>query len=95
MKNNNKRVIKIFMVLCIVAILIVSILYVMRRENYINLTQFSSTTARQMMGYAIKTRDNKIIIIDGGTTDDAIQLKEYINKNRKQSRYMVYNTSTF
>lgn len=82
-KNNKilKKSILFILIILIIFSLVGIVLYIVRRFNYINLTQFSSTTSRQMMGYAIKTVNNKMILIDGGTTDDADQLKEYIKGN--------------
>ena len=78
--RKNKILKVIVIILCI--ILVIGIFsYVKRRSNYIYLTQFSPTTGRQMMGYGIKTINGKIIIIDGGTQDDAEQLEKYIIDN--------------
>jgi mRNA degradation ribonuclease J1/J2 len=78
MKKVNK---KIFIGIIVLIVLIIGILYVNRINNYIYLTQFGATTSRQMMGYAIKTKNNKIVIIDGGTKEDSTQLEEYIKEN--------------
>ena len=78
--KKNKILKVIVIILCI--ILVIGIFsYVKRRSNYIYLTQFSPTTGRQMMGYGIKTINGKIVIIDGGTQDDAEQLEKYIIDN--------------
>ena len=78
--RKNKILKVIVIILCI--ILVIGIFsYVKRRNNYIYLTQFSPTTGRQMMGYGIKTINGKIVIIDGGTQDDAEQLEKYIIDN--------------
>lgn len=45
------------------------------------LTQLSPQSYRQMMGYLIKTDNNKVIVIDGGTTDDTNNLIKHINRN--------------
>ena len=85
-RNNekiNKEILKIFLIIVFILIIIGIISYVKAKTNYIYLTQFSPSTARQMMGYAIKTINDKIIIIDGGTTGDVEQLKKYIQENRK------------
>lgn len=76
-----KKVLKRSACVLLVIIVIVGALYVMRINNYIYLTQFGDTTSRQMMGYAIKTKNNEIIIIDGGTKGDSEQLKNYIVQN--------------
>lgn len=79
--KEKKKVIKVSIICILVVCLILGILYVKRINNYIILTEFSPCSARQMMGYAIKTINGKIIIIDGGTTDDAEQLEKYIIDN--------------
>lgn len=66
-------------VLCIVAV-IVSIVRI-SNDHTIELTQLSDHSTRQMMGYILKTKNNKIIVIDGGTIDDTENLVEQINKH--------------
>lgn len=61
--------------------MICGVFYIRRINNYIYLTQFVPTTSRQMMGYGIKTKNGKIIIVDGGTQEDAEQLEKYIIDN--------------
>lgn len=80
MKEKN-RTIKISIITILIICAVFSIFYIKRRNNYIVLTEFSPCSARQMMGYAIKTINGKLIIIDGGTTDDAEQLEKYIVDN--------------
>lgn len=77
MKKNVKKA----LILSSIIVLILGILYVIRINNYIYLTQFGATTSRQMMAYGIKTLNEKIVLIDGGTKDDASQLEEYIIKH--------------
>lgn len=66
-------------VLCIIAI-IVSIVRI-SNENTIELTQLSDHSTRQMMGYILRTKNNKVIVIDGGTIDDTENLVKQINKH--------------
>mgnify|MGYP004599615071 FL=1 len=66
-------------VLCIIAV-IVSIVRI-SNEHTVELTQLSDHSKRQMMGYILKTKNNKIIVIDGGTTDDTENLIKQINKH--------------
>lgn len=80
MKNKNK-IAKITAILILIILTICTCLYIKRRNNYIKITQFSPTTQRQMMGYAIKTINGKIVVIDGGLKEDAKQLEEYIKNN--------------
>ena len=66
-------------VLCIIAV-IVSIVRI-SNDHTIELTQLSDHSTRQMMGYILKTKNNKIIVIDGGTTDDTENLIKQLNKH--------------
>ena len=66
-------------VLCIIAV-IVSIVRI-SNDHTIELTQLSDHSTRQMMGYILKTKNNKIIVVDGGTIDDTENLVEQINKH--------------
>lgn len=80
MKKKNK-IVKIVAILVLIILVIGTGLYIKRRNNYIYITQFSPTTSRQMMGYAIKTLNGKIVVIDGGLQEDAQQLEKYITDN--------------
>ena len=62
MKKKNK-IVKIVAILVLIILVIGTGLYIKRRNNYIYITQFSPTTSRQMMGYAIKTLNGKIVVI--------------------------------
>ena len=64
--------------LCIIAV-VISVVR-MSNENTIQLTQLSDQSTRQMMGYILKTKNNKIIVIDGGTAEDTENLAKQINK---------------
>ena len=79
--KKRAKTIKTLLALAIIVFLLCSIFYLKRINNYIILTQFSPCSTRQMMGYAIKTVNEKIIIIDGGTQEDAPQLEKYIIDN--------------
>lgn len=80
-KNNIKKYVAIILV--IVAILSVAIYIKNRPQAQIELTQISSDTGNRMMGYVIRTYDNKTIVIDGGLRADSAKLlnkiKEYGN----------------
>lgn len=45
------------------------------------LIQLSPQSSRQMMGYLLKTCTGKLIVIDGGTTEDTNQLIQQIEEN--------------
>lgn len=86
MKSEHKKVIhkktvKISLIIIFILATIFTFYYVIRINNYMDITQFEPSTSRQMMGYAIKTINNKIIIIDGGTQEDSEQLLNYIKNN--------------
>ena len=67
-----KKNITIKNVLAVLAILIVIIttinIYGNNQKN-VELTQLKDNGSRQMMGYILKTANNKLIVIDGGTTE--------------------------
>ena len=79
--KEKKKIVKISIITILIICIVFSIFYIKRKNNYIILTEFSPCSARQMMGYAIKPLNGKIIIIDGGTTDDVEQLEKYIVDN--------------
>lgn len=85
MKNNlvKKRIVIAFSVILVAVLTIICALIKVESNNSyaIELTQLSPNTSRQMMGYFIKTKNGKIIVIDGGTQDDASNLENYINVN--------------
>ena len=64
-----------------IAILIAIVLFfTLKNTDEILLTQLQANSNRQMMGYIIKTSSDKVIVIDGGTTEDANNLINHINK---------------
>ena len=52
-----------------------------RFDNGIVVTQFAPQTTRQSMGYMLKTSENRIIMIDGGTEGDTEHVKKAIIDN--------------
>ena len=76
-----KKILKKVLILLAVIVAITVMLYIARINNYIHLTQFGATTSRQMMAYGIRTKNDKIVLIDGGTQEDAPQLEKYIIEN--------------
>lgn len=71
-----KLFIGIFIILCLGMVL-----YPFIATPQIKLTQLSPQGSRQMMGYLLKTKEGKLIVIDGGTLEDTNQLIEQINQN--------------
>lgn len=75
----KEKVISILaIVLCIIAV-VISIVRI-SNESTIQLTQLSNQSTRQMMGYILKTKNNRIIVIDGGTVEDTENLVKQIDK---------------
>lgn len=81
MKNIRNITKKSILTVIVIVLLLLCILAIISMQSKSTLTQFGPTTDRQMMGYSIKTKDNKLIIIDGGNIGDAKQLEDYIKQN--------------
>lgn len=79
---------KIFIII-IMLIFIVSafIIFEKVQDNNTTITQLSPKGSRQMMGYIIKTKKGKLIVIDGGTTNDTQNLMNYISQNENKVDY--------
>lgn len=81
--NVNKK--KIIVIICILALLFSSLLcyiiYKVHIKNSIEVTQLRTNTSLQMMGYFIKTKNGKIIVVDGGNIGDSDNLKQFILQN--------------
>ena len=75
---NKKQVKRILLLLVLLIVLIVGITIATKPQQETILTQFSPTTGRQMMGYAIQTDTGKLIMIDGGNIGDAEEVEKYI-----------------
>lgn len=71
--------------LIVISIIMASAVYMNQNtkneyEQEIQLTQLQANSHRQMMGYIIKTSENKVIVIDGGTSEDAPNLEKHISE---------------
>lgn len=64
-KINFKKISVIIFI--IFAIVLVTFIVNKPEQKEIQLTQLKANSHRQMMGYIIKTSDDKVIVIDGGT----------------------------
>lgn len=82
--NRKKLSIAILIIVFIIAIIILS--QTICRNN-IELIGLSAQGPRQMMGYIIRTKNDKTIIIDGGTIDDTANLMKYIGKYNNKVDY--------
>ena len=78
MKNIKIDLKKVGILIIILLMLIFSIVFVVNNSKSIELTQLKNNIHRQMMGYIIKTKNDKIIVIDGGTTEDFQNLENKI-----------------
>ena len=58
-------------------------------KNGIELTQLCDNTPKQMMGYIIKTKNDEVIVIDGGEPGDAENLKNQISQNGNKVDYWI------
>lgn len=76
-----KRKITWLMMLSLSVIFLGALYLRIQYHNGIELTQLSPQWKAQMCGYFIKTRDNKIIVVDGGNILERANLDQYIQKN--------------
>ena len=86
MKDNKiKKSIKIILSITVVIIIIILLDVIVQNQKTnqikeIQLTQLQANSHRQMMGYIIKTSEGKVIVVDGGTREDAPNLEKHINE---------------
>ncbi len=69
--------------ICSFAVIIVMItitMLIMNSNKEIQLTQLQANSHRQMMGYVIKDSNGKVIVIDGGTSEDEHNLEKHISE---------------
>ena len=80
MKQKDKLILLAKRIGVILALIIVIMLLtiILQQTNQIELTQLSPQSHSQMMGYLIKTKENKIIAIDGGTPEDTDNWIEHV-----------------
>ena len=72
---------QLFLILSFLIFFLIIFVFFKKPKDFIELTQLHDNSASQMMGYFIKTNNDKIIVIDGGTVDDSKNLQKYINDN--------------
>lgn len=82
MENRKDKIKKISISLITITVIILLLLITLNclKQNQIQLTQLKNNINRQMMGYVIKTQNNKVIVIDGGTKQDYKNLENKINE---------------
>lgn len=81
MKDIKKNLLLTVLLIITLISFVVIIFMNITEEKYNYLTQLGNKSSRQMMGYVIKTKNGKLIVIDGGTKEDTDNLKDNIYKN--------------
>ena len=84
MKIKNKVV---AILICVFIIIFVFYIGKIKNDKNVTIIQLSPQTSSQMMGYIIKTKNNKMIIIDGGIVGDTDNLKKYIQEHNNEVDY--------
>lgn len=82
------------LVVCVLFFIVLAIIYLFSRNTrcsqYVYITQLKNNNPdKQMMGYYIKSSNGKVIVIDGGTTEDSENLQNYIYKNGGKVDYWL------
>ena len=81
MQNTKKETLLKYLIATSLILFVIITIIGLNQRTFITLTQLSDNGERQMMGYILKTKNNSVIVIDGGTTDDTENLINNINKN--------------
>lgn len=79
----SKKVKKIGLILLLILItgMCIGLGIKTRYDSRIQITQFEPQGTRQSMGYMLKTNENKLIMIDGGTKQDKEHVSNIIKEN--------------
>lgn len=80
MKIKNIKINRKIIIIILILIMLISIFSLSKFKKTSQLIQLKNNGHVQMMGYVIKTDNNKIIVIDGGTFDDTENLINNINQ---------------
>ena len=83
--KNKKKLAPI--ILCVVILSTIFIIFDLNNKKEIEIIQLSPQSKSQMMGYIIKTKNNKIIVVDGGSSADTENFVNYINENNWKINY--------
>ena len=86
MKNKGKKIAFLIITIIITVISLLNIVKSSNKEETI-VMQLSPQTSKQMMGYILKTKNDKVIIIDGGNAEDTQNLINKISENGSQVDY--------
>ena len=78
-RKYTKNIIIILILVLLIILLSILIDYFLKQQNKIELIQTSNQSKSQMMGYIIKTKQGKVIAIDGGTKEDTENFIKNIN----------------
>ena len=82
-KKQKNNILKNIVIIIIVFFIIIASAVVINQninQKKIELTQLQANSHRQMMGYIIKTSKDKVIVVDGGTSEDAPNLEKHIKQ---------------
>ncbi len=80
MEVKNKTQIKKVAIILICLILVTAIINIVTNQKNTELIQLKDNSSRQMMGYILKTKNDKVIVIDGGLKEDAPNLINHIEE---------------
>lgn len=79
----NKKVKKILLIIFIIVVtgICIALGINTRYNDRIQITQFASYGERQSMGYLLKTKENRLVMIDGGTIENKEHVLQEIKNN--------------
>ena len=77
---DKEKVKKISIVIISIVVIMSIVCMISINQGELQLTQLQANIHRQMMGYIMKTSDQKVIVIDGGTSEDTDNLLKHINQ---------------
>ena len=80
MEIKNKTQIKKVAIILICLIAVTAIINIVTNQKNTELIQLKDNSSRQMMGYILKTKNDKVIVIDGGLKEDAPNLINHIEE---------------
>lgn len=82
-KQKYNKFCKILFIILLILIICFIFSSFISNEN-VQLIQLKNNSHRQMMGYIIKTQNDKVIVIDGGTKEDAPNLIKHLQELGKK-----------